>query len=112
MTKRKCRGTRHSKNNVGFIENIAHAPHRTNEINETNVLLDMLSATRERRTTMQQVICPLDNRPCELDCPDRYKDQPGGGCFLTTAQELGATILALGGNNAGILFAPRKENPQ
>ena len=46
---------------------------------------------------MNQIICPLDNLPCEADCPDRYKDQPEGGCFLTTAQELGATVLALGG---------------
>ncbi|MCI8681006.1 MAG: hypothetical protein HFF81_09505 [Oscillospiraceae bacterium] len=60
---------------------------------------------------MNQVICPLDNQPCEQDCPDRYQDQPEGGCFLTTAQELGATVLALGGNNVGLLFSPeRKEN--
>ena len=60
---------------------------------------------------MQQIICPLDNQPYEQDCPDRYQDQPEGGCFLTTAQELGATVLALGGNNVGLLFSPeRKEN--
>ena len=60
---------------------------------------------------MQQIICPLDNQPCEQDCPDRYQDQPEGGCFLTTAQELGATVLALGGNNVGLLLSPeRKEN--
>jgi len=28
---------------------------------------------------MQQLICPLDGKPCEADCPDRYKDQPEGG---------------------------------
>lgn len=60
---------------------------------------------------MQQIICPLDNQPCEKDCLDRYQDQSEGGCFLTTAQELGATVLALGGNNVGLLFSPeRKEN--
>lgn len=60
---------------------------------------------------MQQIICPLDNLPCEQDCPDRYQNQQEGGCFLTTAQELGATVLALGGNNVGLLFSPeRKEN--
>ena len=39
---------------------------------------------------MKDIICPLDGKPCEKDCPDRYIDHPGGGCFLTTAQELGA----------------------
>ena len=42
---------------------------------------------------MPQVICPLDNQPCEQDCPDRYKDAPEGGCFLTTAMELGCTVI-------------------
>ncbi len=58
---------------------------------------------------MKQLICPLDNLPCELDCPDRYKDQPEGGCFLTTAQELGAAILPMGGDKVGLLFMPGKE---
>ena len=35
---------------------------------------------------MKDIICPLDGKPCEKDCPDRYIDHPGGGCFLTTAQ--------------------------
>ena len=60
---------------------------------------------------MKQLICPLDKKPCEQDCPDRYTDQLEGGCYMTTAQELGATVLALGGNNVGLLFSPeRKEN--
>ena len=42
---------------------------------------------------MKDIICPLDGKPCEKDCPDRYIDHPGGGCFLTTAQELGAKII-------------------
>ena len=44
---------------------------------------------------MKDVICPIDGRPCEMDCPDRYLEQPGGGCALTTAQELGAKIIDL-----------------
>ena len=55
---------------------------------------------------MKQLICPLDNRPCERDCPDRYPGRPEGGCFLTTAQEQGAKILNLGGGDAGMLFMP------
>lgn len=46
---------------------------------------------------MKDVICPIDGRPCEKDCPDRYLEQPGGGCALTTAQELGAKIIDFGG---------------
>ncbi len=46
---------------------------------------------------MEQLICPLDGKPCEKDCPDRYIDHPSGGCFLTTAQEMGAKIIDLGG---------------
>ena len=49
---------------------------------------------------MNQLICPLDNLPCERDCPDRYKG------MLTTAQEMGARILDLGGGDVGMLFMP------
>lgn len=55
---------------------------------------------------MKQLICPLDGQPCEADCPDRYHDQPEGGCHLTTAQELGAQIINFGGGNVGMLFLP------
>lgn len=55
---------------------------------------------------MKQLTCPLDGRPCELDCPDRYHDQPQGGCMLTTVQELGAEILNFGGGNVGMMFPP------
>lgn len=55
---------------------------------------------------MQEMICPLDGKPCEKDCPDRYIDQPEGGCWLTTAQELGGHVLDLGGGYAGVLFRP------
>lgn len=33
---------------------------------------------------MEPVICPLDGRPCDTACPDRYRDRPEGGCLLTT----------------------------
>lgn len=52
---------------------------------------------------MKQLICPLDGKPCERDCPDRY---PEGGYFLATAQEQGARILDLGGGDVGMLFMP------
>ena len=44
---------------------------------------------------MKDIICPLDGRPCEKDCPDRYCDVPEGGCFLTTALEQGVTVLVV-----------------
>lgn len=44
---------------------------------------------------MQTVICPIDGKPCEESCPDRYHDMPDGGCFLTTAMELGATVVLI-----------------
>lgn len=53
---------------------------------------------------MKQVICPIDKKPCNQDCPDRYQDRPG--CMLTTAQEQGAQIISLGGGNVGMLFSP------
>ena len=60
---------------------------------------------------MKQLICPLDGLPCEQDCLDRYVDQPEGGCTLTTAQELGARIIDLGGGSVGMVFTPDgKEN--
>ncbi len=55
---------------------------------------------------MKQLLCPLDGNPCEADCPDRYRDQPEGGCFLTTAHELGAKILDFGGGIVGMMFTP------
>lgn len=55
---------------------------------------------------MRQLICPLDGKPCARDCPDRYRDAPEGGCFLTTAQEQGANIIDFGGGNVGMMFLP------
>lgn len=62
--------------------------------------------SHEKESTMKQIICPLDGKPCEADCPDRYVDQPEGGCLLTTAQEMGAQIIYLSDGCAGILFLP------
>ena len=52
---------------------------------------------------MKDIICPLDGKPCEKDCPDRYIDHPGGGCFLTTAQGMGAKLIDLGGGDVGMM---------
>ena len=30
---------------------------------------------------MSDRICPLDGKPCEKDCPDRFHDTPDGGCL-------------------------------
>lgn len=57
---------------------------------------------------MKDVICPLDGRPCEKDCPDRYTDQLNDGCTLTTARGLGAKIIDLGGGDIGMLFIPKQ----
>ena len=61
---------------------------------------------------MKQLICPLDGKSCEADCPDRYRDQPEGGCMLTTAQELGFQIMDLGDGWGGMPYVPsqRREN--
>lgn len=58
--------------------------------------------------SVKDVICPIDGRPCEKDCPDRYIDQPGGGCALTTAQELGAKFIDFGGGDIGMLFISKQ----
>lgn len=44
---------------------------------------------------MEQIICPIDGRPCEADCPDRYIDRAEGGCFLTTFLEFGGNLMIL-----------------
>lgn len=44
---------------------------------------------------MEVKICPIDGRPCEESCPDRYRDTPDGGCFLTTAIELGCNVFVV-----------------
>ena len=43
---------------------------------------------------MNDVICPFDSKPCDPYCRYRYKDQPGG-CYLTTAEELGFQTLVI-----------------
>lgn len=42
---------------------------------------------------MKQLTCPIDGKPCERDCPDRYADSSEVGCILTTAQKMGANLL-------------------
>ena len=37
---------------------------------------------------MEPIICPIDGKPCEETCPDRYKDRAEGGCFMTTFIEV------------------------
>lgn len=37
---------------------------------------------------MKQRICPLDGKPCEKNCPDRYKDDPRGGCILVAMHDV------------------------
>ena len=44
---------------------------------------------------MNEIICPYDGRPCDPNCPDRYIDQPEGGCILTTASEMGCKVFIL-----------------
>ncbi len=59
---------------------------------------------------MEQRRCPLDGKPCEVNCPDRYRDEPEGGCILTTALDLGADLYRLdGGRDTAIVFTPGKE---
>lgn len=64
----------------------------------------------ERKIAMQQLICPLDGLHCEKDCPDRYHDEPEGGCLLTTFLELGGNTLILGKveKTAPVSPAPRR----
>lgn len=44
---------------------------------------------------MNDRICPLDGKPCEKDCPDRFHDTPDGGCLLTMVQDRGGNILTI-----------------
>lgn len=44
---------------------------------------------------MNDRICPLDGKPCEKDCPDRFHDTPDGGCFLTMVQDRGGNIMTI-----------------
>ena len=59
---------------------------------------------------MRQIICPLYGKPCEQDCPDRYINQPEGGCLLTTAEELGAQVVVLdeASGTVGCIYAPHQ----
>ena len=44
---------------------------------------------------MNEVICPVDGRPCDPECPDRFTDRPEGGCILTMAAEMGCKVFIL-----------------
>lgn len=56
---------------------------------------------------MNDRICPIDGKPCEKDCPDRFTDTPDGGCQLTLFQDMGAKIVHLGGQEYGAVFLPK-----
>lgn len=45
---------------------------------------------------MKDRICPLDGKPCEKDCPDRFHDTPDDGCQLTLVQDMGGKLFADG----------------
>lgn len=44
---------------------------------------------------MSDRICPLDGKPCEKDCPDRFHDTPDGGCLLTMVQDMGGNVMTI-----------------
>jgi len=35
----------------------------------------------------KQRICPLDGTSCSKKCPDRYPDDPAGGCVLCALRD-------------------------
>lgn len=37
---------------------------------------------------MNDRICPLDGKPCEKSCPDRYPNDPRGGCILVAMHDV------------------------
>ena len=41
---------------------------------------------------MNDRICPFDNVPCQMDCPDRHPDR--SGCALTDELDAGRSVLA------------------
>ena len=55
---------------------------------------------------VQIVTCPVDGKPCDPECPDRFHDTPDGGCFLTVAMEHADAVLLLEGNS----LTPIKED--
>lgn len=57
----------------------------------------------------KDITCPLDGRPCERDCPDRYADRPEGGCLLTTALEWDHTLVTLGEKDVAIVFPAEEQ---
>ncbi len=44
---------------------------------------------------MKQRICPLDGKPCEKSCPDRYPNDPRGGCILVAIKWLQKRTLVV-----------------
>lgn len=42
---------------------------------------------------MNEIICPIDGKPCDPACPNRYIDQPGGGCVLSTVADMSDTVI-------------------
>ncbi len=42
-----------------------------------------------------QLLCPLDGKTCETNCPDRYVDQAEGGCLMTDVLKRGGAVIVL-----------------
>ena len=50
---------------------------------------------REKAKAMQKIRCPIDGKPCDEHCRHRDTDAPEGGCFITTAIEMGTNVLVM-----------------
>lgn len=82
--------------------------------NDLNGFLFMNDLIKKKEVCggMEQIICPIDGKPCEETCPDRYIDRAEGGCFMTTFIEVcgpDSVIImrSKGGGKHGKAFAPR-----
>lgn len=58
----------------------------------------------KRRFDYERPYCPLDGKPCEKDCPDRFHDTPDGGCQLTIVQDMGGKLLFVDGQEVIMLL--------
>lgn len=75
-------------------------------INGTRFFAELCTKKGEIMEQFIEVTCPLDRLPCEKGCPDRYIDTPDGGCFLTTAAEMGANIIHVSDDCTAVMFSP------
>lgn len=58
---------------------------------------------------MHIVTCPIDGKPCDPECPDRFIDRAEGGCLMTMLIEHSDSVLYISRANRNALETDKRK---